>query len=1027
MDMLFTKVLNMSISASWLVLVVLALRLMLKQSPKWVHVALWALVAVRLICPWSPESEVSLVPEKTTEHMVQSLSGGYYGDAMIYSQGSWEYDAAVAAGVAPSVGDNDYHYVLTQPDDPTKPAHTAAAFFGQIWIVGMVLMFAWALTSYLRLRKKVSASLALGNGVFLCDYIDTPFILGIAKPQIYLPSSMEPDSASHVLAHERAHIARKDHWWKPLGYLLLTVHWFNPFVWLSYILLCRDIELACDEKVINQMALPQRKSYSEALLKCSVSRRHIAACPLAFGEVGVKERVKTVLNYKKPAFWIVVIAILALIVTGACFLTDPVSRSDTIYRVEQVVYRNPAISYYMTEEDAPLFQITGDNNLRIKELDEEWADLGEFTEIQLSELNFDALFWGFDQGQPWEEAYEAWMLALPQDEIANSTKFYLLLRQNGGLYLGEGIAFTNVYPLHEHILDATLSVNWLYRLCEHDPSVPILTEPAGESPYAWASTLKVEELTHCSAALGHGDWSSDPLKEYQLRELVALLNQVPEEQFVSRLPEGEYDPKWNFDGVNVHIFLGMDRYVLLRYAQDTVMIDADSDSPAWDEKGNWVIENQALKDWLQKLSYGGSYMLSEDNREEIRQLLRVDYVEFFSPQEFGDQLFIGCGWDTARGMGIACFEKQNDGYKLLKLIRGAELKTCASGSKLYYADYNALRLFLVMNESVTAMEWTGMTEKTVLVESPALVVEYFPEGMAAEYRFRYNGGTTMYMDRDNNVISDNRETPLRDPKFLDELMQVATLDAGTVGVTEDVDEYYRQITCRVLDQWEAMHVWFLLSAMPESAVEPATEVYSRDKYLDLSFLDGKTGDYRSIQLAFDNGTVYYSLVPQGSSIVTEFWKLDYPELEVFLNQLFGEDRSDWENVIKYPKSEGQISFEAHGVKVSMPKLRTFEYEQTAIGIRFRPWYEESWVELQYHVEPFAVCGTGLQTVEVDYGRYSGIRGFYDDNEYWSFLDLTAQVGDVAYNIVLLNEDTWVSEFDAEIVHLLNAINFEVVE
>lgn len=330
MDLLFTKVLNMSISASWLVLMVLILRLLLKKSPKWISVALWALVAVRLICPYSMESALSLIPERTTDRMVESISGSYYGDASIYSMGSEEYDAAVQAGVKPEVGDNGYQYVITRMDDPTKPVQTVAVLYGQIWLLGIAGMVLHAWISYFRLKRKISAALELGEGVYLCDYIDTPFILGIIKPKIYLPSTMEQDSVSYVLAHERAHIARHDHWWKPLGYLLLSIHWFNPLLWLAYVMLCRDIELACDEKVIRDMELHQKKAYSEALLSCSVSRCHIAACPLAFGEVGVKERVKTVLYYKKPAFWIVMAAILALVASAICFLTDPVKEDRVV-------------------------------------------------------------------------------------------------------------------------------------------------------------------------------------------------------------------------------------------------------------------------------------------------------------------------------------------------------------------------------------------------------------------------------------------------------------------------------------------------------------------------------------------------------------------------------------------------------------------------------------------------------------------------------------------------------------------------
>lgn len=325
MDMAFIKVLNMSISASWLVLMVLILRLLLKKSPKWISVALWALVAVRLICPFSIESAMSLIP--SAETIPETI---IYAQTPAIDSGVEVIDQAVNASMAQSL--------RPQIGDSVNPIQVHLFVQENIWCLGMAVMLGWAMISYLRLKKKVAASIDVGNGVYICDYIATPFILGIVKPKIYLPSAMEPDSASHVLAHERSHMARKDHWWKPFGYLLLTIHWFNPILWLAYILLCRDIELACDEKVIRNMEAGQKKAYSEALLNCSVNRRHIAACPLAFGEVGVKNRIKTVLNYRKPAFWIVLVAILALIMTAVCFLTDPVrepgSNTDPVQEVD---------------------------------------------------------------------------------------------------------------------------------------------------------------------------------------------------------------------------------------------------------------------------------------------------------------------------------------------------------------------------------------------------------------------------------------------------------------------------------------------------------------------------------------------------------------------------------------------------------------------------------------------------------------------------------------------------------------------
>lgn len=311
MDAVFLKLLNMSLAASWVVLAVVLLRQLLKKAPKWINCLLWALVAVRLVCPFSLESALSLIP--SAEPLPQDI---IYGRSFDINTGIDFVDVPLNDYLS-----DRYYEGVTVPADNGSYIMTVLAC---LWLVGMAAMTAYAIVSYLRLRKKVDACIRVSDNVRICDYIETPFILGIRKPVIYLPTSMEPDAAEYVLAHERAHLKRRDHWWKPIGFLLLTVHWFNPLMWLAYILLCRDIELACDEKVIRDMNGEQKRSYSEALLNCSMPRYLIAACPLAFGEVGVKERVKSVLNYKKPAFWLVLAAVLVCIAVAVCFLTDPV-------------------------------------------------------------------------------------------------------------------------------------------------------------------------------------------------------------------------------------------------------------------------------------------------------------------------------------------------------------------------------------------------------------------------------------------------------------------------------------------------------------------------------------------------------------------------------------------------------------------------------------------------------------------------------------------------------------------------------
>ena len=311
MSGIFLKLLNLSISASWLVLVVLALRLVLKRAPKWVNVLLWGMVALRLMLPFSIESALSLIPsaETVSPEVVQ------FDPAPTITSGVEFIDNAVNPSLSESFA--------AAPLASVNPLYVWTYLAGWVWLIGLAAMLLYALVSYLRLRRRVSASIPLRENIYVCDEVPSPFILGIVRPRIYLPSALDEAQRGSVLSHERAHLARHDHWWKPLGFALLAVYWFNPLLWLAYTLLCRDIELACDERVLRGMDAGQVKDYSSALLACSVPRRMIAACPLAFGEVGVGARVKNALRYKKPAFWVVAASVAVCVVVAVCFLTNP--------------------------------------------------------------------------------------------------------------------------------------------------------------------------------------------------------------------------------------------------------------------------------------------------------------------------------------------------------------------------------------------------------------------------------------------------------------------------------------------------------------------------------------------------------------------------------------------------------------------------------------------------------------------------------------------------------------------------------
>ena len=311
MSELFLKIVNMSISASWVVIAVLTLRFCLKKAPKWVNVLLWGIVAARMVFPFSIESVLSLIPSAETISPTIMM----------------EQTPSVQTGV-PALN----HVINPVISGSFTPARGASANPLQIWIpiltgiwlFGVAALFLYSATSYWRLRRKVCEAVILRGNIYQSENVCSPFVLGIINPKIYLPYHMDSREMDHVIAHEQTHIRRRDHWWKPLGFLLLTIHWFNPLMWLSYILLCRDIELACDEKVIREMGNEQRADYTQALVACSVNRRVIAACPLAFGEIGVKERVKSVMNYKKPAFWIVLASVIVCAVIAVCFLTNPI-------------------------------------------------------------------------------------------------------------------------------------------------------------------------------------------------------------------------------------------------------------------------------------------------------------------------------------------------------------------------------------------------------------------------------------------------------------------------------------------------------------------------------------------------------------------------------------------------------------------------------------------------------------------------------------------------------------------------------
>ena len=339
MDDVFLKLVNLSISASWLILAVLVLRVVLKKAPKWVMPLLWGVVALRLVCLFSIESALSLIPSAETipsEIVTETREPVLYEQATldIVTNPTLPSAAEVPVGVSRQQAQVDFN------------------IYSILWLAGMAALLVHALVSAGKLKRKLATAILLRDNIYESEFVDSPFVFGVVKPNIYLPMHMDEGTAAYVIAHEHAHLARRDHWWKVLGYLVLALHWFNPLVWVAYILFCRDIELACDEKVVRGLDGAARADYSQALLSCAAPKRAVAACPLAFGEGNIKTRVKSALHYKKPAFWVAAAAVLAVVIMAVCFLTNPRSERGSLVWAQKLNAADVAsIELYVPAEE----------------------------------------------------------------------------------------------------------------------------------------------------------------------------------------------------------------------------------------------------------------------------------------------------------------------------------------------------------------------------------------------------------------------------------------------------------------------------------------------------------------------------------------------------------------------------------------------------------------------------------------------------------------------------------------------------
>lgn len=470
---LFLRVFNLSISGCWLILAVLAVRFFLRRrAPGWVLPLLWGLVGLRLVCPFSVESALSLLPSSET----LSPETVHFDPAPTITSGVPLIDEAMNPVISETFAAREFASV--------NPLDITASVFAALWLLGVAGMLVYALVSMRRLRRRVRDAAILGGGVCESARVDSPFILGVLRPRIYLPVGMDGETAALVLAHERAHLARGDHWWKLLGYLVLCVHWFDPLVWLAYALFCRDIELACDERVVRTLDAARRADYSQALLSCAAPRRAVAVCPLAFGEVDVKTRIRSVLSYKKPAVRFVALALVALAVLAVCFLTDPQQENalpspfDRSYRIAEVVYTAPEYDFDTTITRFPvLIEL---NAQREPELNifrthgalgsgdvTYWADdmQGFPQETTLRRvkqyLRADDAGWvdGLSMEKLIDENHAVWQFGIgTAEENGLACEFFLLQQEDGTLYLASRVSGSV----------STRGLRWVFRLRETD-------------------------------------------------------------------------------------------------------------------------------------------------------------------------------------------------------------------------------------------------------------------------------------------------------------------------------------------------------------------------------------------------------------------------------------------------------------------------------------------------------------------------------------------------------------------------------
>lgn len=431
MDGIFAAVLNMSLTAGYVIIIVILARLLLRKAPKVISYALWSVVAFRLVFPFSFESTYSLVPKSTTVAHVSSSSEMNIQQKETNRQ-QIIYKTDDGAATAKTYAKSSFPAASGRSDSVSFPVYVRAGKY--IWIAGVTALLLYSLFSFLLLKKQLKHARFLEGNVFEADNLRTPFVLGLIKPRIYLPSGLGREEQAYILLHERIHIQRKDHFIKAIAFLILTVHWFNPLVWAAFLLMSKDMELSCDEKVLRLMREDIRKPYANSLLSLAAGRHILNGSPVAFGEGNVKERIVNVLNYKKPGFWILFLSILLAVAVGTGLAANPKSAGTIngwVYNVKDILYQSPLYSFVYRPDTAPRYAISSDYKLYGREVsDGGWNYYGSLYRCEISSRDLYDLFVMpddsvYDSIKKLKTVYRA-------DTGDDAKTFYLLMQLNDG-------------------------------------------------------------------------------------------------------------------------------------------------------------------------------------------------------------------------------------------------------------------------------------------------------------------------------------------------------------------------------------------------------------------------------------------------------------------------------------------------------------------------------------------------------------------------------------------------------------------